>query len=296
MVVVHLSSGLGNQLFQYSAGRALALTRGVKLTGDPIAFAPRFQRSGGRTAQRYFALGNLCLPIDFRRVPTHPLTAARGYTHVRRILRDGPRVKFVPLAGYDAKFSSLPGNSLLSGYFQDRRYFLDREEFIVGEVGEALSKAPLDDEQSPPICQDAPLTHLGAVHVRRGDYLAHPEFYPEWFARYYERIVPHLMETYGVERVDVYSDDVGWCTKTYAPLGGRVRVAARDTRAQGIGDLVKMSSYSVLSIANSTFSWWAAAIASLRGASVIAPSRWSHWNTEPTATLYRPEWEVVEFG
>jgi hypothetical protein len=296
VVVVHFSSGLGNQLFQYAAGRALALRLDVKLAGDPIAFAPRFRRKPGRTAYRSFALGGLGLPIDVRSLPRHLLTAARGYSRIRRVLRDGSRVKFVSRADYDARFGSLPSNALLSGYFQDRRYFLDREDFIVEEIGAALSKSASDGRRQAPILQDPPSQEVGAVHVRRGDYLAHPEFYPEWFAAYYRGIVPQLMERYGLARIDVYSDDVHWCVKTFRPLGDRVRVAPQDTDCHGIGDLLRMSRYSVLSIANSTFSWWSAAIASMRGATVVAPARWSLWNAEPAATLYRPTWEVVELG
>jgi hypothetical protein len=295
MVVVHLSSGLGNQLFQYAAGRALALTRGVKLTGDPIAFAPRFQIEKGRTAQRLLALSNLGLPIDLRNVPDHALTGARGYRRVRQLVKDGSRAKFTSRGDYDGKFHVLPGNALLSGYFQDRRYFLDREDFIVEEIGDALAKCALQTDRQQVASSRRP-QQVGAVHVRRGDYLGYPEFYPDWFASYYRRVVPYLIERYGLERVDIYSDDVAWCASTFAPLGDGVRVAPRDTRSQGICDLVKMSKYSVLSIANSTFSWWAAAIASIRGATVVAPARWSRWNTEPKTTLYRPTWSVVEVG
>jgi len=294
MVVVHLSSGLGNQLFQYAAGRALALARGVPLTVDPIAFAPRFRTPEGRSVRRMFAIGNLRLPIDIRKVPAHVLTTARGYTRVRQALRDGSRVKFVSSADYDAGFGRLPGNSVLSGYFQDRRYFLGYEDFIVREIQEALlNHSEGADQRTLP---SAMPRGVAAVHVRRGDYLAHPEFHPDWFAGYYRRIVPHLLHGYDLERLDIYSDDVDWCIGAFAPLGDKVCVMPQDARSHGIGDLLRMSRYPLLSIANSTFSWWAAAIASLRGATVIAPARWSQWNPRPAAALYRSAWGVVDFG
>ena len=61
MVVVNISSGLGNQLFQYAAGRALSLHHDVELVGDPISYAPRFKSFMSRSSKREFILNSSTL-------------------------------------------------------------------------------------------------------------------------------------------------------------------------------------------------------------------------------------------
>ena len=46
MIVVRLLGGLGNQMFQYSAARALALRHGVPLKLDPHLFARSYPKAG----------------------------------------------------------------------------------------------------------------------------------------------------------------------------------------------------------------------------------------------------------
>jgi hypothetical protein len=293
MIVVNISSGLGNQLFQYGAGRALALARNAKLVGDPIAFAPRFRRTSNIVTHRSFALGTLQLPIEFRNIPQHALTSVRGYSRARRLLRDGFRAKYVCPGHFERAFATLPGDVLLDGYFQDRRYFLDNEALIVGEIADALSKAAgragVDDRYP------ARSRRIGAVHVRRGDYVRQPGFYPDWFEGYYRKICSYLIREYELDAIHIFSDDIAWCESAFRDLGEKVVFVQPDNRLEGIGDLVAMSRYSTLAIANSTFSWWAAAIAAMRGASIVVPVRWSRWNEDPTLTLYKPRWRAVSF-
>src|SRR4051812_29661343 len=60
MVIVKLSGGLGNQMFQYAAGRRLALANGTDLKLDTTWFG----NSAADTPRRY-ELGVFCLPQVF---------------------------------------------------------------------------------------------------------------------------------------------------------------------------------------------------------------------------------------
>lgn len=290
MIVINISSGLGNQLFQYAAGRALSLFHNTMLVGDPISFAPRFRRVPSRVTRRSLLLKDLGLFMEFRPIPTHILTSLKGYSRARRFLLDGARQKYVCKGSYEESFVSLSNNVLLDGYFQDRRYFLGYQDQIISEIAAALEAFAQTNGVLP---AEMPHGHA-ALHVRRGDYLHHPELFPDWFEHYSLSIAPYLIEKFDLTELHIFTDDECWCRNAFKRLGRKVKVMVPDVRFEGISDLIAMSRYPVLAIANSTFSWWAGATASRKGSQVIAPSKWSDWCPEPTATLFLPTWGSYE--
>lgn len=287
MIVVNISSGIGNQLFQYAAGRALSLNHDTSLVGDPISFTPRFKHAPSRVSPRSFLLKDLGLFMKFRPVPTHILTALKGYSRIRRALLDSTRMNYTCHGAYDESFATLPNNVLLDGYFQDQRYFLGYQEKIISEVSMALKEFVQTNGLLLPKIGHG----LAALHVRRGDYLQHPELYPDWFEQYTLSIAPYLIEVFNLSELHVFTDDEMWCRKALKHLGSKVKIKVPDMRFEGVGDLIAMSRYPVLAIANSTFSWWAGAIATRSGGQVIAPSRWSNCYHSAAVALYAPSWK-----
>jgi len=291
MVVVNISSGLGNQLFQYAAGRALSLKYEVKLIGDPVTYAPRFKSLTSRSSKRDFILKDFCLPINFRTVPSHVLTGLRGYSRIRRLMLDGYRKKISCSGSYDEQFLLNGSDILLDGYFQDLRYLLNNRDKIIDEISEALRKFMVSVVNT-----DTPLmpNRVAALHVRRGDYLNHPELHPSWFEKYSMSIAPYLLEEFSLNELHVFTDDERWCLQTFRKFGKKIKIMTADKKYEGVDDLVKMSQYPVLAIANSTFSCWAGYISSSSDTQVIAPSKWSTWCTDPVKSMYLPSWKVFE--
>ncbi|MEO0316142.1 MAG: hypothetical protein RI928_2598, partial [Pseudomonadota bacterium] len=139
-VVVGLSGGLGNQMFQYAAGRSLAVRLGSPLVLDLSWF--------GGQINRKFALAPFC--IDAVKRAQCSWLPSRGQALISRLSRRWlPRIMNVPVwrephFHYSTEFAALSRPVFLEGYWQSERYFREIRTQLLQEF--AL-RVPL-----PPAC------------------------------------------------------------------------------------------------------------------------------------------------
>ena len=267
-VVVGLSGGLGNQMFQYAAGRSLAVRLGVPLVLDLSWF-------GGQIA-RQFALAPFRIEAVQRTQCSwlHPRGQALTSRLTRRWL---PRIMGVPVwrephFQYSSDFSALSGPVFLEGYWQSDRYFLEIRSQLLQEF--AL-REPL-----PPFCakllDEITVCDAICVHVRRGDYLSNPiaaKVHGTCAVDYYHAGVRELCQGLARPHCFVFSDDPAWvraslifdCPMTVVDVNG-----PDDAHF----DLMLMATCRHFLIANSSLSRWGAWLGSQAGKKVIAPARW----------------------
>lgn len=283
-IVVRFGSGLGNQLFQYAAAYALAKSNNETIEADLSSyFLP--QRTAGRVIFRPFALGDLGFPIYIRTGRKSSLSKVRGYSRLRNYVRYLGYAKYCCHGGYRSEFNLHSGKILLSGYFQDIRYFHPCLDELASDIRKSLEIACTGSWDPLP-------GNVGALHVRLGDYLNHPEFHPEWFRDYVKKAAKDLLDVKGMDKVVVFSDDSVLAFSYFSSFGGRVEVAEPNPCYQGAPDLLRMASAKTLVIANSSFSWWAGILARQQGGEVIAPERWSTWCDDPQFRLYPETWTI----
>ncbi len=254
----------------------------MSLLADPISFSPSFNRRKGRVQFREFELQQMGFPMQFRAMARSPFARVRGYSRIRNWLLDGRKHSFDCTGEFQGDFMEMKSPCVLTGYFQDRRYFShysdEIAELVVNKLTSEFAVAePLD----------------GVVHVRRGDYLSHPEFYPEWFQDYATLAVSHLEQNMECKKITVFSDDLTWCRKNLRSRHADLDFATPDRRLGGAGDMWRMANARVLAIANSTFSWWAGFLGSRNGNAVVAPARWSTWCKDPLTCLYHENWNIL---
>lgn len=128
--------------------------------------------------------------------------------------------------------------------------------------------------------------HRTAVHVRRTDYLDHPDRFPQMTPRYYQAATDRVAADHQTTFL-VFSDDIPWCRenpealgllgsrKPHAYIEGHVRPInprERTTEPTDVYDLLLMATCDAHIIANSTFSWWGAFLS--RQDLVVYPDRW----------------------
>lgn len=115
---------------------------------------------------------------------------------------------------------------------------------------------------------------LTAVHVRRGDYLHHPDHHPVPSVDYYTRAIA----AHAGESVVVFSDDLAWCRAHFGDAVQYFEVPAAyvppvlTSAPRDWIDFFAMSAADAFVISNSTFSWWAAWLAQTDA--VIYPEPW----------------------
>jgi len=283
-VVIEFESGLGNQLFQFAAGYTLALKRKTELIADTSRYLKKRQPRG-RITPHHFNLKTLNFPLEYRRDPSHRLFGFRGY---QKIYRAGKNIRLTSYqcpGAHTPIFDKLPEDTFLSGYFQDMSYFRECKDGAYKVIVHRLEKVAKD--------KIAPLHYnWGAIHLRLDDYLLTPEYYPDWFERYYRYAAKLMLEEHRCSKVLVFSDDPVKAKEILSGFGDKLLFAESNMSYGGALDLYRMSTATVVAISNSCFSWWAGYIASKTGSRIIAPRFWSEWCKEPEKLLYPYEWDI----
>ncbi|MBW8865288.1 MAG: alpha-1,2-fucosyltransferase, partial [Verrucomicrobia bacterium] len=122
-IIVKIHSGFGNQLFQYAAGRSLALRNQTDLLLDTWSFETNTYRSYGLGHLNISAPG-----ISRRRLKWEMQLRRKTYRPLRWLLRGARsplanRYLLDAMGGYDARFDEPGRNLYLDGYWQSERYF-----------------------------------------------------------------------------------------------------------------------------------------------------------------------------
>lgn len=298
-IVVELKGGLGNQLFQYATGRALAHRHGCRLVLDLSWFE---QIDPGTTTPRAFSLAPFGLPATLRG------SGARGNSGTsassawlqratRKVLalKAGARRRLNGTTVYrergfafDAGLQAVQPPAELYGYWQSERYFEPVANLLRQEIGQprvlgtASQRLLADIQAGEAIC----------LHVRRGDYITnqhaaslHGTCSPAYYAEALRRVAGGLT----APTVFVFSDDPAWVRGNLAFNVASVVVDANGPE-DAHEDLWLMAACRHFVIANSSLSWWGAWLGSHADKRVVAPDRWFAGGDQDTHDLLPAAW------
>jgi hypothetical protein len=279
-----MMGGLGNQLFQFAAGRRLAIRHGAELVLD----LGWFRHEGrGVVPVRSYQLGALDLNARVTRV--HPRALAAFESGRRRGLR---RRKLEVIRqrdgdfGVDRRVLNASDDVLLIGYWQSEEYFAD----VAGAVRQELGIAT-----RPVSAQYAVLDRLVdrssavAVHVRRGDYVSNPRthaFHGVLDRDYYRRALDYVRGRRTATTLLGFSDDPDWVERELAADLGLTVVRGGDA----LQELRLMSRCAHHVVANSSFSWWGAWLGERDDSLVVAPQRWFADPRADTRSIVPERW------
>jgi hypothetical protein len=291
MVIVKLIGGLGNQLFQYSAGRRLAHVRGVELKLDVTGL----DDSSYRTARPYELA-----PFDVVQTVASPREITK---HTRpnssilsrlfhRLVRKGVQLpkSYIKETRYhfDPCILDLPDDVYLDGYWQSERYFVDIAETIRKEVTVTIPLEGRNAELSREILRSQAVS----LHVRRGDYATDPvtnEVHGICGLDYYARAVAHIASKIGPPVFFAFSDDPAW-VREHLTFSYPVHIVDHNDAAHCYEDMRLMSLCNHHIIANSSFSWWGAWLNPRPDKIVVAPKRWFNNYDADTRDLFPDGW------
>lgn len=268
-ITVRLIGGLGNQLFGYYAGAALAAHRGTTLRLD-TSWTRHGITDHGIEILRFDLPGQWLSNDSLRAKLSAPGTIpGRAVTKALRdipALRTPLRIHQAPGVGDDPTLFDQPAGTHLRGYFQSWRIV----EYAVeaGHPRRPRLKRPSTwlDETISRAHDQRPI----AVHVRRGDYAKVNEFGLLGPA-YYEPAIAHIRDAGITGPIWLFSDEPDIAR---AALGRYADQAEPVTSPDGPAtEMLTMSHAAGNVIANSTFSWWGAWMGE-PGRPVVAPDPW----------------------
>lgn len=265
MIAVRLIGGLGNQMFQYAAGRALAERLGTELVLD------------ARDFEHYTLYGYGLDKFAIRAPVATPEQLARWPSWIRRwsrrLRRVGIRTRWYAEIQfhYDSAWESIPDGTMIDGYFQSERYFPGMAGALRREF---TPVAPL----SPQNAQYAELARgceSVMIHVRRGDYVTNAKtlkIHGVCSVDYYRASIAAMRERLAAPRFFVFSNDMAWARENL-PLGDDAVYVEGNGKAPEV-DIHLMAQCRHHVIANSSFSWWGAWLGAHPQKIVIAPEPW----------------------
>lgn len=296
-VIVRLQGGLGNQLFQYARGVSLNSDRQADLYFDYRVLDEDLSLGGGNRRKALAELG-LFAP----EAPPGMMLASRALMFVERFPRASSLLRRLltnRLFGFatERRFSYSAGQTsstkilFVEGYWQSPKYFVGVEDTIRAAV---LNSAP-DDEHFRQLQRRISGTRSACVHVRRGDYLRHPQidFHGVLPPEYYVRAANYLKQNFAVDVFFIFSDDPKWCEENLRLSENQVIIANEDYRTTAGNDLKLMACGTYFIIANSSFSWWGAWLANVPHGRVVAPARWFMNPDIDTSDLLPSGWVVL---
>ena len=301
-VVTKLMGGLGNQMFQYAAGRSLALRLDVPLKIDLSWFT---FSAWGRLASLMFSDTARSYMLDeFPNIHTSVSTKQeieRFYTRRglfdRLLLRTGKyRESYIsePHHSYWKGFEQLAAPACLFGYWQNEQYF------------KAIADTIRRDFTFPQLFSGAAEETAGrirtscnavAVHIRRGDYVSNPrinKFHglcsPEYYSCALKTVVKHIN---AMPELFLFTDDPIWVQEHFDTKGMSATVINFPNHtASPCHDMHLMSLCKHHIIANSSFSWWGAWLANKSGI-VCAPKKWFAAHEHEISGIPAPGWVVL---
>lgn len=288
MVIVQIKGGLGNQLFQYAAGKSLAVHNNTELKLDISAYENITENTTYRRFELpYFNIDNICIAshAEINQFKSQHLILKLfekflKLRHKRKVYKEG-------FFCMDTNFFKAISNIYLQGYWQSEKYFIQyekdiRKSFTIQEnFTQHLSiKATLIKNQ-PCI----------AVHIRRGDYVQPTlqEYHGLLDASYYKTAINYLLSIIPEAKLYFFSDDPVWVKENIQVQSDFEFISGNLTRNH-IEDFYLMSQCKYNIIANSSFSWWAAWLNNNPNKIVIAPKKWFNKANHNTSDLIPNTW------
>jgi len=272
MVIVKLQGGLGNQMFQYAAGKGLSHC-------SPVYIDHRFLDENQIDKQHFTARKyelQLFKNIKAVKATAKQLAIFNNNSFYHRLYRrffktvisrqiENEYIDFEKTYGK-------PVNIYLDGYFQSEKYFRHLRSQLLAD----FEFPALDTDNDNIRKKIEASSNAVSIHVRRGDYLKSPEVYKihgVLEVQYYQQALSLLKAKYADLTLFVFSDDIDWAMKNLNLNNYPTCYVSGNQSGNSWKDMALMSYCKHHIIANSSFSWWGAWLSKSNG-EVFAPDNW----------------------
>jgi hypothetical protein len=281
-----LSGGLGNQLFQISAGIFIK---------DQLKFDVNYDASNllGRIKSDP---GNYTRHLEISELLEDPnLVTKKPHWFVDQLLTRYKRTFRKPFyvfenSPFDRPLQMVNQNTRgVYGFFQDAN--------IVNLTWDSLLLRMKKSEKFSPLVSAGKLDRI-AIHIRFGDYSDDPgtkRIYGLTKQSYYFAALENLAkQNASVDSLVIVTDNAAKAETYLSGINfpGQIQYISNST---AIEDLMEIARSAYVITSNSTFSWWGGWVAHrLHGSKIIYPRPWLADKTNPDLPIYVDEWQAIE--
>lgn len=280
-------------MFQYAAGRALSLERGVQLCLDIQDFVGYELHNGYELYRVFNVKARLARDSDLKEV-----LGWRAYSPIRRRLFRKQLTTFRGARLFvDTQFTSwrqineTPDNCYLMGNWQTEKYFEKVNETIRADFSFRLPPSGRNAELVDQISNSMAVS----LHLRRGDIAANPAslaIHGLCSLDYYRLAIEYVVARVSNPTFYIFSDDMPWVRENLH-IEHPCFYIDHNQSVESYNDMRLMSLCRHHIIANSSFSWWGAWLNPSADNINIAPKKWFA-NTEHNFQDLIPErWRIL---
>jgi hypothetical protein len=268
-VRLELVGGLGNQLFQWAAANYYAQTTKKVTILDLTYCSNRFEAHKSSITDLEFDSA-FTLPIEISNKPisayggewlasrSRYLTKARNLIQDRNVLRT---------TGFIEDLED-KNSKILRGYFQTYKYLENLSKNPV-QAALSLKNTNYSKKESSEV----------AIHIRRGDYLALKQTFGILSNQYYLMAIDRLKEIVTPSKIVIFSNDRQAAENLASEIGPLASVFRSNSDVSDAAILIELSGFNYIVTANSSYSWWAAALNNKK--TVVYPKPWFRSLEEP---------------
>lgn len=257
MVIVHVSAGLGNQMFQYAL-YCTYVERGLKAKIELSAYSTRGERRKYELEKVFGLQPPVASALELEYIKVVAAT--------RKKLFRQPYKEAHENFGYWNSAIKEISSGYANGYWQSEKYFIDIQE----KIRLQFKFPPVTDAKNLAMLQQIESCQSVSVHIRRSDYLQNEN----WAIGlpYYHRAIALMKSKFSSLEFFVFSDDIDWAKQNFP--GAAFHFVDFNSGENSFRDMQLMSRCRHHIIANSSFSWWGAWLNPDPEKVVIAPERW----------------------
>jgi len=292
MIITKLLGGLGNQMFQFAAGYALAKHHNLPLKIDITALKKYPRHAGFQLDDIFSGSFELANKVD--------LTRSLGLFYGKRTLQGItisneetlkalPRVVQHPTHNFWPDFFEYrKKNIYVSGYWQSSKYFKGYENDL-----RAIFEFKNDlKNENKELAEEMQSEQSVSIHLRRGDYVSNPRanaFHGVCSPTYYKAAIGLVKQQNPYAKYFVFSDDAEFASAEFQDQSD-IKIVSNNRERNSYIDMHLMSFCKHHIIANSTFSWWGAWLSQHDLKTVIAPKKWFAGSEDEIVDIYEDAW------
>lgn len=266
MIISNLTGGLGNQMFQYSLGRHLALKNKTLLK---LHFTNALLCTAREYSLNCFNIeAEIATDEDIKNFGFPTTKAGRVILRIKKELRLFKSSKIITerKTSFDSSILNLPNNVYLEGFWQNEKYFKD----IEGQIRKDFTFKTKPSRKNFKLIKEIKNSNSVSIHVRRKDYLKYKEF-QICDIDYYYKAIDIIKKKIKYSVFFIFSDDINWC-KDNLLIKDKTFYVRNNKPCEDI-KLMSLCKHNI--IANSSFSWWGAWLNINKNKIIIGPRKWT---------------------
>jgi len=303
MIITKLKGGLGNQMFQYATGFALALKNKTEQKIDISGY----DKNNGDTPRKFtlniFNISSsIALSEEIILVRKNNPWSKLIYLIKTKILRKY-YLDFHPDLFKKINTKIENGQSVyLEGNFQSEKNFV---EFAPQIRQEFTFKKEFFNDKVKQLAEVIQKENAISIHIRRGDYVNDKktnqyhgvcpiEYYKEAIELIKEKISQQKNAPHNEPAFYIFTDDEKWVTENFVRpeflklIPTYVNVSKNHLKDHEEMYLMSQCQHHI--IANSSFSWWGAWLNKKSDKIVIAPEKWVNKKPNPHPNIIPETW------